>query len=349
MADIVIGIASSHTPQLSSGVDMWPDHALRDQRYPLLGKDASFHTYEETLAGADPRDGRGAQARGLGGQVPAGAGGDRVARRRAQGGRRGPGARHRRRPAGAVRRRRHPRVRLLHRDRALRHGARRGDLRQAAEGDPGGLLGGARRGEGRPPGRHGAERAHRRAAGPGRLRPDRVHEAAGRADPGARVHLPQVPARAAGDHADRAGLRQHLLPAERAVRRALPRPGQGTAPGGRELGVRRAGRRDRLGRADPLRHRRDARPRCPRRDRRQGRGRARRHPPRQAPLGELGDPQLGHRRRGARRPLGDHRRLRSRLPDPGGHRHRHGLRPLGTSTPTPRPRSSPPSCEVAQR
>jgi hypothetical protein len=54
MADIVIGIASSHTPQLSSGVDMWPDHALRDQRYPLLGKDAEFHTYAETLAGADP-------------------------------------------------------------------------------------------------------------------------------------------------------------------------------------------------------------------------------------------------------------------------------------------------------
>jgi hypothetical protein len=55
MADIVIGIASSHTPQLSSGVDMWPDHALRDQRSPLLlGKDAEYHTYAETLAGADP-------------------------------------------------------------------------------------------------------------------------------------------------------------------------------------------------------------------------------------------------------------------------------------------------------
>ena len=54
MADIVIGIASSHTPQLSSGVDMWPDHAARDQRYQLLGKDAEYHTYEETLAGADP-------------------------------------------------------------------------------------------------------------------------------------------------------------------------------------------------------------------------------------------------------------------------------------------------------
>jgi hypothetical protein len=54
MADIVIGIASSHTPQLSSGVDMWPDHAARDRRYSLLGKDAAFHTYDELLAGADP-------------------------------------------------------------------------------------------------------------------------------------------------------------------------------------------------------------------------------------------------------------------------------------------------------
>ena len=54
MADIVIGIAASHTPQLSSGVDMWPDHAARDKRYSLLGKDAAFHTYDELLAGADP-------------------------------------------------------------------------------------------------------------------------------------------------------------------------------------------------------------------------------------------------------------------------------------------------------
>src|SRR5215472_4714813 len=55
MADIVIGIASSHTPQLSSGVDMWPDHAERDRRNPLLlGKDARYHTYDELLAKADP-------------------------------------------------------------------------------------------------------------------------------------------------------------------------------------------------------------------------------------------------------------------------------------------------------
>jgi hypothetical protein len=54
MADIVIGIASSHSPQLSSGVDMWPDHARRDQRNVLLGKDAEYRTYAQTLAGADP-------------------------------------------------------------------------------------------------------------------------------------------------------------------------------------------------------------------------------------------------------------------------------------------------------
>lgn len=55
MARIVVGIGSSHTPQLSSGVDMWEDHAERDRNNPrLLGKDAEFHTYEELLATADP-------------------------------------------------------------------------------------------------------------------------------------------------------------------------------------------------------------------------------------------------------------------------------------------------------
>jgi 3-O-methylgallate 3,4-dioxygenase len=50
MADIVIGIASSHTPQLSSGVDMWHDHAERDRRNPwLLGRDGQYHSYDELL------------------------------------------------------------------------------------------------------------------------------------------------------------------------------------------------------------------------------------------------------------------------------------------------------------
>ncbi|HXW88153.1 MAG TPA: hypothetical protein VEJ42_07825 [Streptosporangiaceae bacterium] len=55
MADIVLGVASSHTPQLSSGVDMWPDHADRDRRQPqLLGKDGAYHGYDEILAAAEP-------------------------------------------------------------------------------------------------------------------------------------------------------------------------------------------------------------------------------------------------------------------------------------------------------
>jgi hypothetical protein len=55
VAEIVVGIASSHTPQLSSGVDMWPDHADRDRRQPrLLGKDGQYHSYDDILALADP-------------------------------------------------------------------------------------------------------------------------------------------------------------------------------------------------------------------------------------------------------------------------------------------------------
>jgi 3-O-methylgallate 3,4-dioxygenase len=58
LADIVLGIASSHTPQLSSGVDMWPDHADRDRRVGeqprLIGKDGEYHSYDEILTNAAP-------------------------------------------------------------------------------------------------------------------------------------------------------------------------------------------------------------------------------------------------------------------------------------------------------
>ena len=58
MAEIVVGIASSHTPQLSSGVDMWPDHADRDRRVGeqarLIGRDGEYHSYDEILASAAP-------------------------------------------------------------------------------------------------------------------------------------------------------------------------------------------------------------------------------------------------------------------------------------------------------
>jgi hypothetical protein len=56
MGRIVVGIASSHTPQLSSGVDMWEDHAERDRKNArLLGPDAEYHTYDELVEMADPK------------------------------------------------------------------------------------------------------------------------------------------------------------------------------------------------------------------------------------------------------------------------------------------------------
>lgn len=54
MAEIVLGLGTSHTPQLSSGADMWDDHAARDRGYQLLGHDGQYHTYEQLLADADP-------------------------------------------------------------------------------------------------------------------------------------------------------------------------------------------------------------------------------------------------------------------------------------------------------
>ncbi|MEW2624116.1 hypothetical protein [Streptomyces sp. NPDC048106] len=55
MAEIVVGVAASHTPQLSSGVDMWEDHGERDRtKNRLLGHDGEFHEYEELLKTAGP-------------------------------------------------------------------------------------------------------------------------------------------------------------------------------------------------------------------------------------------------------------------------------------------------------
>ena len=55
MASVVLGLGTSHTPQLSSPVDIWHDHVLRDQNNPeLLGTDGEYHHYKELLASADP-------------------------------------------------------------------------------------------------------------------------------------------------------------------------------------------------------------------------------------------------------------------------------------------------------
>jgi hypothetical protein len=47
MARIVLGIGSSHTPQLSTSPEWWEDHANRDRASTaLLGRDGEFHTFD---------------------------------------------------------------------------------------------------------------------------------------------------------------------------------------------------------------------------------------------------------------------------------------------------------------
>jgi len=55
MSEIVLGLASSHTPQLSTIAEVWADHARRDQaNMELVGLDGEYHDYGEVLAMADP-------------------------------------------------------------------------------------------------------------------------------------------------------------------------------------------------------------------------------------------------------------------------------------------------------
>jgi 3-O-methylgallate 3,4-dioxygenase len=55
VAEVVLGLASSHTPQLSTSADFWTEHAARDRRNArLLAPDGRYRSYDELLAGADP-------------------------------------------------------------------------------------------------------------------------------------------------------------------------------------------------------------------------------------------------------------------------------------------------------
>ena len=54
MAEIVIGLGTSHSPQLSLTPDTWSLHAENDKRNPFLyGLDGKHHTYDEVLSMAD--------------------------------------------------------------------------------------------------------------------------------------------------------------------------------------------------------------------------------------------------------------------------------------------------------
>ena len=56
VAELVLGLGSSHTPQLSSGPAVWPDHGEREARVDgPLGGDGEHHPYAEPLAGAAGR------------------------------------------------------------------------------------------------------------------------------------------------------------------------------------------------------------------------------------------------------------------------------------------------------
>ena len=50
MAQIVLGLGTSHSPQLSTPPDLWRNHGERDKRNPDLRKpDGRVYTYEEVL------------------------------------------------------------------------------------------------------------------------------------------------------------------------------------------------------------------------------------------------------------------------------------------------------------
>jgi hypothetical protein len=56
MAQIVLGLCTSHTPQLSTPAEVWPEHGKNDQRNPwLIDTDGRTLSYQEALERADPR------------------------------------------------------------------------------------------------------------------------------------------------------------------------------------------------------------------------------------------------------------------------------------------------------
>jgi 3-O-methylgallate 3,4-dioxygenase len=55
MARIVLGLSSTHSPQLSTSAEVWPEHGQNDTRNPwLIDRQGRRLTYEEALRQADP-------------------------------------------------------------------------------------------------------------------------------------------------------------------------------------------------------------------------------------------------------------------------------------------------------
>lgn len=54
MAQIVLGIGTSHTPMLNAPLEVWPRFVERDRMRPHLSKEGALRTYAELAAEADP-------------------------------------------------------------------------------------------------------------------------------------------------------------------------------------------------------------------------------------------------------------------------------------------------------
>src|SRR5919201_1733170 len=56
MARIVLGLCSTHSPQLSTPAEVWPEHGENDRRNPwLIDTHGERLSYEQALERADPR------------------------------------------------------------------------------------------------------------------------------------------------------------------------------------------------------------------------------------------------------------------------------------------------------
>ena len=330
MAQIVLGIGTSHTPMLNAPPTDWPRFIERD--YPPH-QSARYRRPADHLRGAAearPRRYRRRRSRRSGcrrgtprSQAAIVAARRLSARRQAR-----RADRRRRRPGRAVPRRQHAgHPRLLRRDDPQRAARRR------LQGPGLGAAGDARAGTRR---RSRATTRSTRALArhlidaliDARIRHRRLGPGARRRGRGPRDRLcPQADDE--GRRADRAGLHQHLLPAEPADPAPLLQARPGDPRGGREStrAMRGSASSARAGSAISSSTRRSTAASSTllaRKDAAGDPGPA----AREAQFRQLGNPQLDLRRRRGRASVARMVALRAGLPHPGRHRHRPRLRLL---------------------
>src|SRR5579872_1510415 len=323
MAQIVLGMGTSHTPMLNAPPEDWPRFIERDtRRTNLLDVEGRPTTYEAQLQRA-PAD--------IDEQISPGRMRARHAAVEAAMARLGEYLRDARLDALIVVG--DDQDELYHADNMPGFLVYYGEaianvpLKPVANPDWGWRAGALVRGKGatRLPGGGAAGAAPDRRADRPRIRHRhlRPHPARRRRRPCARLR-PQADHE--GRRADRAGLHQYVLPAEPADSAALLQIRSGAPRRSRIVSRERAGRHHRLGGLEPFRRRRGARPRLHRVAAGEGRCRDPGCAAPEAEFRKLGNPQLDLRRRRGRTPAARMVALRARLPHPGRDRHRPRFR-----------------------